>query len=612
MRVRIHGWCLPALWLLFFLSPFNSPGTVVNPLDHWTIQAKLPAYFRSIGFGKGCYVAAGAGGAIWTSTNAVQWTNRSLETNVLLMSVAFGNGIFVISSIEGLIFTSNDSDTWTKRDSGTREQLWAVTFANGRFVAAGFAGASTIPSVITSSTNGVNWEAQTLDTTAPLVSVTYGQGLFVSPGYGVGLTSQDGLNWEANPSGFPGGCHGSAFGNGVFVGTYGTAVLTSSNGFNWSLRNTPASGSLQDMTFLGSNFVTVGEMGTVISSVDGTNWNVRRTELVREALLGVSHDESRFIAVGAEGSIIQSGSTQPSPPLILSEPSDRIVRVGSTYSNQVTVESALLPLHYQWRIDGVPVPDATNDTFIVGHAPLALSGEHSLVVANSAGSVTSAVAHVLVAEPTGIILSPVSQTVPQGGSVTLSVTASGTLPLGFRWRRGGSTIKFVVLNSVQSFLTITNVQDSADYTVAVTNVVSGQGVLSAPARITVLPDSDHDGLPDAWEQANGLNAHNPLDAAFDNDEDGLPNLGEYQAGTDPLNRNSLLLIDHITVAGMVSLEFLAASNKTYSVQFTEALGSGAWNALADLPASSAERTAVVSDPTPSQSRYYRLVTPRQP
>ncbi len=48
-------------------------------------------------------------------------------------------------------------------------------------------------------------------------------------------------------------------------------------------------------------------------------------------------------------------------------------------------------------------------------------------------------------------------------------------------------------------------------------------------------DSDGDGMMDAWETENGLDPHNPLDAAGDLDDDGLSNLNEYLSNTDPRN-----------------------------------------------------------------------------
>jgi hypothetical protein len=51
-------------------------------------------------------------------------------------------------------------------------------------------------------------------------------------------------------------------------------------------------------------------------------------------------------------------------------------------------------------------------------------------------------------------------------------------------------------------------------------------------------DSDCDGMPDAWELAQGLNPFDPSDAMVDADGDGLTNAEEYAYGTDPRNADT--------------------------------------------------------------------------
>ena len=51
-------------------------------------------------------------------------------------------------------------------------------------------------------------------------------------------------------------------------------------------------------------------------------------------------------------------------------------------------------------------------------------------------------------------------------------------------------------------------------------------------------DTDNDGLPDAWEDSNGLNKYNYADADSDADNDGLTALEEFQYGTNPFSNDS--------------------------------------------------------------------------
>ncbi|MDB6132097.1 MAG: hypothetical protein JWM59_340 [Verrucomicrobiales bacterium] len=60
----------------------------------------------------------------------------------------------------------------------------------------------------------------------------------------------------------------------------------------------------------------------------------------------------------------------------------------------------------------------------------------------------------------------------------------------------------------------------------------GIGGVQLAEKASIL-DADADGIPDLYEDANGLNKNNAADAALDADGDGLSNLREYQLGTNP-------------------------------------------------------------------------------
>ena len=62
------------------------------------------------------------------------------------------------------------------------------------------------------------------------------------------------------------------------------------------------------------------------------------------------------------------------------------------------------------------------------------------------------------------------------------------------------------------------------------NTVGGWSQLKSQAA---PPDTDGDGMPDAWEKGHGLNPQDVADGAKDQDGDGYTNTEEYLNGTDP-------------------------------------------------------------------------------
>jgi len=148
----------------------------------------------------------------------------------------------------------------------------------------------------------------------------------------------------------------------------------------------------------------------------------------------------------------------------------------------------------------------------------------------------------------------------------------------------------------------------ARITVAVTNA-SLTTVISAVAVLTVLRDTDHDGLRDSWQIKHvGFSTNNPADALRDDDGDGMNNLAEYIAGTDYTNAASYLKVQAIG-PGIGRLQFTAVTNRTYTVQYTDSLSLPDWKKLADVLAKATTRTETIIDRNATTNRFYRLVYP---
>ena len=201
----------------------------------------------------------------------------------------------------------------------------------------------------------------------------------------------------------------------------------------------------------------------------------------------------------------------------------------------------------------------------------------------------------------------------QGSNVTFSLVAASPGSLSYQWYFNLTT---PLVRATNASLLLTNVQGSnaGQYHVVVTN--SAGSVTAQVASLSViLPDTDHDGMPDEWELAHGLNPLDPTDAKADPDHDGMSNLDEWIAGTDPQDPLSVLkaaLVGGCTGGALIS--FTAMPNISYTLQYRTDLVEGEWLKLRDVAAQPVLRTVEILDPdaTAGAKRYYRIATPQQP
>ena len=102
-------------------------------------------------------------------------------------------------------------------------------------------------------------------------------------------------------------------------------------------------------------------------------------------------------AGGSATSVVAVLTVQVPPSLTL-QPSNQIVLAGATVNFSV-VATGTAPLEYQWQFNGAPLGGAVAETLILTNIQPAQAGSYSVLVTNSAGSITSAVAVLTVATP---------------------------------------------------------------------------------------------------------------------------------------------------------------------------------------------------------------------
>ena len=175
------------------------------------------------------------------------------------------------------------------------------------------------------------------------------------------------------------------------------------------------------------------------------------------------------------------------PPSITGQPQSLIASENQTVNFSVAV-SGTAPLHYQWRLNEADILDATGSDYSLESAQTSDAGTYSVVVANSAGSITSAPAILTVMTPPSITTQPISQTKTAGTTASFSVIAAGTAPLTYQWNKGTNSLVNGgnVSGATSPQLTLSNlVQTNAgDYFVVMANG-AGQAT-SAVATLVVI------------------------------------------------------------------------------------------------------------------------------
>jgi hypothetical protein len=169
-------------------------------------------------------------------------------------------------------------------------------------------------------------------------------------------------------------------------------------------------------------------------------------------------------------------------PVIIAQLKSQTNLLGSMVTLAVEA-SGTPPLSYQWRrssnLDG-----KTNTTLIFTNLQSADAGNYTVVITNSEGAVTSAVAFVRVLIRAGHFCPTTNNLVIDVGSTAnFGITATGTTPFRYQWQLNEISLP----DGTNSTLSLPNVQrtNAGRYRVVVTNAAGT--IISQTVTLTVLP-----------------------------------------------------------------------------------------------------------------------------
>lgn len=233
-------------------------------------------------------------------------------------------------------------------------------------------------------------------------------------------------------------------------------------------------------------FVSIPLTADFVANLDGA---AGRTFLMEGSLLTLDDDplnpQYLHLETGSTNALqLVLTLTGDGAPEIVRQPASSAIQAGGDASFHAVVCGGL-PLSHQWQFNGVPVPEGTNAALRIPRAGPEHAGAYQVVVSNSFGAVTSAVATLEVLEIAPFFASePSSQTVDAGQTrFSFHALASGAPGPHYQWQFNGTNLPGAT-NGTLSFECVTPASAGA-YRVVASNT-SGS-VTSAPAILSVVP-----------------------------------------------------------------------------------------------------------------------------
>jgi hypothetical protein len=301
-------------------------------------------------------VAVGDNGAVYTSSDGLHWQRQNTPFTDWLRSVAFGTpggvGTFVAVGESGFVATSTNGTHWQQQSTFTSSDLNRVSWCNGEFWTLGDAGAAF------ESTTGKTWVNSGTGATNVLNAFAGQDSLRLIAGDSEVRLRMGRPPWSdelatTKPYPPPDWTYLSGVGQSnsfLLCGRTGMmvqGVVDTNLNTGWSTISDSLRNWLFDMKRFPNLYLSVGDRATIMSSLDGINWDVELPPdaLTNSIFLGIGGSTNVAVAVGSGGAIATSFDGQQS--------------VVSTNSDGTLVTNLVSTLGIYWH--AVQPSPTTND-----------------------------------------------------------------------------------------------------------------------------------------------------------------------------------------------------------------------------------------------------------
>lgn len=252
-----------------------------------------------------------------------------------------------------------------------------------------------------------------------------------------------------------------------------SGVQVSSSGIDYSGRSTAFTNAEGRFTIQVRKNATTGVWGAT-----------------KDRITAINEVEIEEFGGAMTGCMVLEAATSPIPgklaPKVMQSPRNTTVQAGEAAMFSAVIEGTQ-PMTYSWTRNGEPVPNSNTSILFV--YPVASSDDgavYKVTVKNVAGEIASNTA-VLTVTTTAVApqiqLQPLPVAVTASQNAVFAVTANGSGPLAYQWKRNGADIAGATA-AVLTFAA-TDADHGATYSVTVSNA-SGQ-VTSNGATLTVVP-----------------------------------------------------------------------------------------------------------------------------